>query len=295
MEFKDPRHEQIFGRALPHLQTRHNEVHTATSYEFARRLLAEEPGEEDVVLPAILLHDVGWSRVPEEQQLSAFGPNPTAPELTRVHEREGAAMAAEILRDLACAEDRVREIAAIIDGHDTRLTALEPSDALVKDADKLFRVSAEGFPIDCRRFGLHPAAHLAWLEDRVDRWFFSDTAKRIAREEIGSRRRDLEASAPGAGGGVRVRLTLAGFPDLTVRLGSETVEVEVRENTIGALVAWLQKTHGDAAGTRLLARDGHVDESVQILRNGEWIARDRMDCALAAGDEVTLLVLVAGG
>lgn len=295
MEIKDPRDSRIFERARPHLQTRHNDAHTAISYEFAVRLLAEEPGQEDVVLPAILLHDVGWSRVPEERQLSAFGPNPTDPELTRVHEREGAFMAAEILRDLAFDEGRVGEIARIIEGHDTRLTALGASDALVKDADKLFRLSAQGFPIDCRRFELDPAAHLAWLEERVERWFFSATAKRIAREEIAARREGLEREAPGPGGGVRVRLTLAGLPDLTARLGGETVEVEVRGNTLGALLAWLQRTHGEAAGVRVLGRDGTVDESVQILRNGAWVARDRLDGALADGDEVALLVLVAGG
>jgi len=284
-----PLDREIFERARPHLQTRFNEVHTVVSYAFARRLLETEEGDPKVALPAILLHDVGWSHVPEDQQLTAFGPNPTAPDLTRVHEREGAAMAAEILKELGCPEPLAAEVAEIVAGHDTRLEALGASDAVVKDADKLFRLSKEGFPIDCGRFGLDPAQHLGWLEERVDRWFFTETGRRLARQEIADRRRALE-------GGARVRLKLAGLPDLSARLGGDEAEVALDCGTLGGLLVWLQRAHGDAAGVRLLGSDGRVDENLQMVRNGtEWLARDRLDLALADGDEVTLLVLVAGG
>jgi len=40
-------------------------------------LLAHYPeADEEIVLPAILLHDVGWKMVPEEKELNAFGPKP---------------------------------------------------------------------------------------------------------------------------------------------------------------------------------------------------------------------------
>jgi len=173
-------------------------VHTEISYGFALGLLEAEDGDPAVVIPAVLLHDVGWSRVAEERQLSAFGPNVKDPELTRVHEREGAAMAAAILRDVGYPEAESRRIVEIVGGHDTRLEALDPSDALVKDADKLFRLSQKGFPIDCARFGLRPALHLAWLEERVERWFFTATGRRLARDEIAARALEL-GGGTGAG------------------------------------------------------------------------------------------------
>lgn len=182
---------RIFELALPYLQTRHNEAHTRICCAFALRLLAEEEGDPQIVLPAVLLHDVGWSRVPENRQLSAFGPRVENPELTKVHEREGAALAHTILEDVGCAPERAREITEIIVGHDTRLEALSPEDAIVKDADKLFRFSGEGFPIDCRRFGLAPPEHLSWLEARIDEWFFTRTGQRLAREEAAARLREL--------------------------------------------------------------------------------------------------------
>jgi HD superfamily phosphodiesterase len=200
LAFGDPVYAAIYQRARPHLQTRHNEAHTEVSYGFALRLLAEEEGDPAVVIPAILLHDVGWSKVPEDRQLAAFGPNVQEPELTRVHEREGAAMAAGILREIGYPEVESRAIVEIIAGHDTRLTALSPSDAVVKDADKLFRLSALGFPIDCARFGLRPESHLAWLQERIDRWFFTETGRRLARDEIAARARELGVDGLGGAG-----------------------------------------------------------------------------------------------
>lgn len=186
------RFDAVLSAALPYLQTRQNELHTRISRAFAERLLAAEGGRPEIVIPAILLHDIGWSRVPEDRQLLAFGPKVKDPELTKVHEREGAVLAREILAGLGWPEARVDEIVEIVAGHDTRLDSRSLDESLVKDADKLFRFSARGFPIDCARFELEPARHLAWLEDRVGEWFFTATARRLARDEIAARRQGME-------------------------------------------------------------------------------------------------------
>ena len=56
--------EEIYALAEPYWQTRSNEIHVPGSYELARRLLAAYPeADPDVVLPAILLHDCGYSLV----------------------------------------------------------------------------------------------------------------------------------------------------------------------------------------------------------------------------------------
>ena len=84
------KYREIFEGAAPYLNTRENEVHTRIAYELARRLLAFYPdADEDIVLPAIILHDVGWKMVPEEKQLEAFGPNMKDEESRRLHEVEG--------------------------------------------------------------------------------------------------------------------------------------------------------------------------------------------------------------
>ncbi len=68
--------DEIWRRAKPYLDTRQNETHTEIATRFADTLLDKEGGDEDVVIPAIILHDVGWKKIPESQQLKAFGPDP---------------------------------------------------------------------------------------------------------------------------------------------------------------------------------------------------------------------------
>jgi molybdopterin converting factor small subunit len=95
---------------------------------------------------------------------------------------------------------------------------------------------------------------------------------------------------------VKVLLRLAGFPQIVRRVGSDEVEVAFPGNTLGDLLQWFQETHGIPTRTAVLDRAGQLDQSIQVLRNGvEWISRDETDRVLVEGDEVTLLVLVAGG
>ena len=50
-----PVFEEIRQQALPFLDTRHNDVHTAISTVLAFELLEREGGDEDIVIPAIKL------------------------------------------------------------------------------------------------------------------------------------------------------------------------------------------------------------------------------------------------
>jgi 4-hydroxy-3-polyprenylbenzoate decarboxylase len=181
----DAKYLELYTRARPYLDTRENDVHTRIVYHYARRLLELYPdADEEVVLPAVILHDVGWKAVPEERQLEAFGPHIRNPELQRVHEVEGARIAREILTAVNYDPVKREEIVAIIEGHDTRPTAISLNDQLVKDADKLFRFSETGIRIDHRRFGIELQEYFQILEDRVEKWFFTPEAKQIARESL---------------------------------------------------------------------------------------------------------------
>ena len=62
--------KQIYQLARPYLNTRYNDVHTEMSMQLAYRLLRAEGGQEDAVIPAIILHDVGWQKVPAALHLT---------------------------------------------------------------------------------------------------------------------------------------------------------------------------------------------------------------------------------
>jgi HD domain len=158
----------VWLAAKPWLNVRSNGEHTLISYRLARALLRVDPGaDERVVLTAILLHDTGWKMFPEEVLAQAVGPAPKYPELQRAHEIESARIARTELERLAIPAACADRVIAIIDGHDTRPLAHSLEDALMKDADKLWRFTAHGIVTLCDWFGTPAKETVAMLESFV--------------------------------------------------------------------------------------------------------------------------------
>ena len=176
-------YDKIYALAKPYLNTRQNDIHVESSYGFAWRLLEDEPGDPEVVIPAIICHDLGWIKLPEHLQLKAFGPN-FDPDLRRIHEVEGVKLARDILLQVHYDPVKTVEILDIIDGHDSRLHAISDSDKIVKDADKLFRCTPTGLAIDMERFRMDRDVYLKWISERIDSWFFTETGRQLAWKEL---------------------------------------------------------------------------------------------------------------
>jgi HD superfamily phosphodiesterase len=177
----DAHHRRIWRLAEPHLKVRDNDVHTLYAYGIARALTALHPEcDPEVVLPAVLLHDTGWSCVPEEEILQAIAPDAGRPDLVLLHEKEGARIAADVLTEVGHDPDRIDEILAIIDGHDSRKTALSLNDALMKDADKLWRLTPHGVETVMAWFGLsREQAHLL-IDSRLHPYLLTDAGRTMA-------------------------------------------------------------------------------------------------------------------
>jgi HD superfamily phosphodiesterase len=183
-------YRRIFELAVPFLKTRLNLPHTYIVYQYAQLLMAAEGGSREIAIPACILHDVGWSTIPEDQQIKAYGPNMTDPEAKRKHEVEGASIARQILSQVGWNGPLVQKIAEIIDGHDTTVNARSLEDAITKDSDKLFRLSACGVRIDCQRFNADPAEYWPFLLKRSRNWFLTPTGKELAAHESRERERE---------------------------------------------------------------------------------------------------------
>src|SRR3984885_14447536 len=181
MGFLEPDDYAIWLQAKHWLNVRSNDEHTLISYRLARALLRRHPEAGDrIVLPAILLHDVGWKMFPKEKLADAVGPNAKYPELQRAHEIEGARIAREILERLAIPGIDLGRVMAIIDGHDTRKHALSLEDGLMKDADKLWRFTAHGVATIGGWFGSTAKETLAMLERFVLPSILTDIGKAAA-------------------------------------------------------------------------------------------------------------------
>jgi HD superfamily phosphodiesterase len=184
-------YDRLLDLAAPYLDTRDNDLHARTARRFAERILEEVPADEQVVIPAILLHDLGWKVIPEDLQATAYGPIIRDPELNRKHEIEGVRLARAILEQVSYDPVKTQEILTIIDGHDSRAVALSVNDEIVKDSDKLWRVSEKGFFLFQRIFGIPPLDFAEWLGQQVEHWFFTGAAKRMARREIQDRKAEI--------------------------------------------------------------------------------------------------------
>lgn len=171
----------LWQAARPWLDVRSNDVHTLISWRLAGALLALCPGaDEAVVLPAILLHDTGWKRMPAEKLARAVGPRPEFPELQRDHEVAGVEIGRDILAGLGLGLDDAA-ILGIIDGHDTTRVARSPEDMLVKDADKLWRFTPHGVATIGGWFESPASETLAMLEDFVLPSLLTPEARAMAR------------------------------------------------------------------------------------------------------------------
>lgn len=175
----------IWQQALPYLDVRDNDAHTLFSYVWGQQLLKENPeADADLVLPAILLHDTGWKQIPADKVLQAFGPNKKYPELQRQHELESVAIARAVLPGLGYPAEQVDGIVALIDGHDTTAEGRSREDALMKDADKLWRYTPHGMATIQRWFDLSRAEVLDILTDFVLPKLLTEAARHWAQHRL---------------------------------------------------------------------------------------------------------------
>lgn len=175
--------DQIYALSEPYWQVRANEIHVPGSFAFAKTLLAAHPtADPEIVLAAILLHDNGYAVVPPDSLLQGLQDAPTGfdGKITRLHEEAGVVVARQILAEVGMEAGKTAVICHIINGHDSRPEATSLEDALVKDADKLWRFCPDGVRIASGWMAMPATAFLAYVEQKIERWFFTATAKTMA-------------------------------------------------------------------------------------------------------------------
>ena len=133
--------ERIRRAALPFQDKRDDEGHAETVVEFAEILCKLANTDRDIVIPAAILHDIGWSRVPKEEALKIFPkdiPEEEKMRIKKMHEKEGALLARQILSKENYDAKKIGEILGIVSGHDTREGFLSENEkALASDLEDI--------------------------------------------------------------------------------------------------------------------------------------------------------------
>lgn len=193
VEIFKPRDLPMWHDALPYLDVRNNDEHTIIAYNIAKMLLREIPeADESVVLPAILLHDVGWKRVPSELLLDAIGRNPTRLDLVRDHELYGVEIAREILEKHRPEGVDIQAVLDIIDGHDTTKHAKSINDAVVKDADKGWRSTPHGMRTIAGWYEVPLSEILMMLTERSNELMLTGPGRALAIGQTEAVRAELQ-------------------------------------------------------------------------------------------------------
>ena len=86
------------------------------------------------------------------------------------------------------------------------------------------------------------------------------------------------------------------LPVLPEAIGRKELQVEFAGETVNDLIEHLLRRYGRQARQALCDEEGRLDPVVQILLNGErWVPHDQLDTLLHDGDDVMLMLVLAGG
>ena len=95
---------------------------------------------------------------------------------------------------------------------------------------------------------------------------------------------------------MEVRVKFIGVPGAVQAVGHKEITAQIDEPTLGGLLRQLQSTYGAPLRKALFTPQGAVDNAIQILHNGrDFVARDALGQHLDDGDQVTFMMMMAGG
>ena len=187
-----PRDLPLWEEARPYLDVRNNDEHTIVAYALARILLDEIPeADESVVLPAVLLHDVGWKRIDPDLLLLAIGRNPTRKDLVHDHEKHSVEIVREILERHRPEGVDIEAVLSIIDGHDTTKEAKNINDAVLKDADKGWRSTPHGMRTIAGWYDVPLAEIVLMLEERSNALMLTPQGRALAEGQTAAVKAEL--------------------------------------------------------------------------------------------------------
>jgi hypothetical protein len=188
--------DALWGAVVTETRTRGNDIHLPVSLAFAERLCRAYPAADvELVRVSTLLHDTGWAHVDESRIISeGFSDNWRTADIRYEHEREGCAVARRVLPALGYSAEFIERVCLIIDGHDTRSVAYSLEDALMRDADRLWRFDHAGIALASSWFRMDPAVYTDRLISEILPELITQAALEMATADIARSRALLKTA-----------------------------------------------------------------------------------------------------
>jgi len=165
--------------------------HTLRVVEYGRYLLQHEEGDEEIVIPTLYLHDIGWSSINFDDFRHASPERKRKTMSLSLHMKYGAVLAKRILDDLGYDPRKINAIISIIAIHDEpdKVFAMgNPSATLIVEADRMDRYGPESINRFAAMFGKNYLMGDQWkqaaayLREGLELWSRTKTGKALAEK-----------------------------------------------------------------------------------------------------------------
>lgn len=176
-------HLQLWNAALPFQDQRDDPGQGEFVTHFAHTLLSYEAGDAQIVIPAAILHDIGWDVPPAVFRVALHDPAQMHA-LRMRHQIVGIQRARKILEEVDYPREHWGEILAIIGDHDTRFATLSNNERIMRDADILWRFTMPHYTAYLQEKNpLQVRAHMEEEYALPQRFYFA-SSRMIARTEL---------------------------------------------------------------------------------------------------------------
>ncbi|MFH0836025.1 MAG: HD domain-containing protein [Candidatus Micrarchaeota archaeon] len=160
-------------------------VHTKGVIRAMELLLEQETGDRDVLIQAAMLHDVGWSRVPLNLQISDVKAEKL--EASKLHLEYAPPIIEGILTNLGYNKSHIERVIDVVLAHKFKKPT-QLDEMLLIDADNLSDAFREQFYSDVEAYKTTPGDHYNF---RKRNQFYTKTARIIFDEELEKRRKEF--------------------------------------------------------------------------------------------------------
>lgn len=161
-------------------------LHSQMVEKAMREIIAGEGGDPDILIPAAILHDIGWSKVDTELQCAQ---DPESRHKAMVAHIENApALIKNILSELNYDKDKIERIVDLVVAH--KFTDPEDKDKQkLIDADTLSDTYKESFWSDIKSYDRVPKD--MW-DHRSKNTFYTTTARSIFGKQLNNRLEEIQ-------------------------------------------------------------------------------------------------------
>lgn len=185
------KYQNIWNLAKGYLEKGINKnfiLHTEAVVKAMELILKKEKGDPDLLIPAAILHDVGWAKVPKKCQCTENKKYKL--QGMKLHIKFAPEIIKEIFKSLNYKTNQVNEIIDIVQSHKFR-NPRKLSKKLLIDADQLSDAFKEQFYSDVKAYNSTPERLYNFRI--TDNKFYTEVAKNIFWKLIKQRKKEFKS------------------------------------------------------------------------------------------------------